>query len=123
MIKTKALLIYTLSSIYMLTLPSIAFAQQKEACPARVGMIGNDKLSNDAAQIMKEVYDTLDCPVEIVKLPRKRGFVAFNTGEIDGELFRFPIGANNYNRPYVRSDIPLFEISNSLWAAPGSEIR
>lgn len=122
MIKVKALLVYILPSVFMLTLPSITLAQQKEACPARIGVIGNDKLSNDAAEIMVDIYTLLDCPVEIVKLPRRRGFVAFNTGEIDGELFRFPVGANNYNRPYVRSDLPLFEISNSLWAAPGSEI-
>ncbi len=105
----------------MLSWSSVAHSQQKEECPVQIGVVSDEKLSNDASEIMVKIYTALGCPIEIVPLPRRRGFMAFNNSRVDGELFRFSVGADNYTRPYIRSDTPLFDITNSLWAAPQSK--
>jgi hypothetical protein len=103
-------------------LPTMAHSQQNGDCPKTLGSVINDRLSNHLASIISDIYETLGCPVEIVDLPGRRGFTAFNNGRIDGELFRLPIGAEHYTRPYIRSEIPLLAVTSSLWGMPGSKV-
>lgn len=108
-------------TIGTLMVPSVAFFQQNGECSERISNISNDIIATETAKVMLQVYRELGCLLEIINLPGRRSFSAFKTGEVDGELYRFPIGTKNYTRPFVQSDLPLFEISNSLWAAPGSK--
>ncbi len=110
-----------LALLFALMLPNLADAQQKSDCPKRLGIISNDRLSEHVLDNMLEVYRALGCRVDIIDLPGRRGFIAFNSGQIDGEVLRFPIGAKQYTRPFVRSEVPLLEISNSLWGTAGSK--
>ncbi|MBO6808499.1 hypothetical protein [Thalassospira sp.] len=108
---------------FALLLPSFSYAQPKDECPKRLGIVINDRLSNYIATILSGIYEDLGCPIELIDLPGRRGFVAFNNGRIDGELFRLPVGAAHYTKPYVRSDIPLIAVTSSLWGMPGSKLH
>lgn len=114
-------LVYAATFAFSLMLSGVAFSQQSSDCPKRIGIMGDDRLASETAEKMAEVYQNLGCPIEIVSLPGRRGFSAFNNGTIDGELYRLPVGAKNYTRSYVQSEAPLFEITNSLWVKPGSK--
>jgi hypothetical protein len=103
-------------------LPGIAGAQEAENdCPRRLASVPNDRVASTMVEVIVDIYEKLGCPVEIVNLPGRRGFIAFNQGLVDGEVFRFPVATENYSRPFVQSTVPLVEISNSIWAAPGSK--
>lgn len=119
--------IVRLTSILLLLLAATRFnpaeAEQNDHCPKRLGMVSNNMMATTTAKVVTDIYQKLGCPVEMVILPARRGFAAFNEGEIDGELFRAPIGSTHYTRAHVRSEQPMFETSQSLWAAPGTELQ
>lgn len=114
-------LVYAATLALSLMLSGTALSQQNNDCPKRLGVFGDDRLASETAEIMAEVYQNLGCPIEMISLPGRRGFRAFNNGTIDGELYRLPVGAKNYIRSYVQSETPLFEITNSLWVKPDSK--
>lgn len=113
----------SLISLLVLGLFSPAIAEQEQHCPKRLGMVSNNTMATTTAKVLGDIYQKLGCPIEMVVLPARRGFTAFNVGEIDGELFRAPIGSSHYTRPFVRSELPLFETTQSLWVAPGTELQ
>ena len=103
---------------FALSQPIQVQAQQETDCPKRIGALGENFLSTHAIKIIKDVYQKLGCTLQVLLFPGRRSFVQFNSGAVDGELYRLPIGTINYTRPYVASEVPLFTITNSLWEAP-----
>lgn len=104
-------------------LPGLAHAQQANDCPKQLGSVSNDRLATAVTKVMIDIYEKLGCPIRVETMPGRRGFIAFNEGQVDGEMFRFPVAAQYYSRAFVQSEVPLLEISNSLWAAPGSKLH
>jgi len=110
----------------MLLLPvamsqTVQGAESTDACPKRLGMAANNEMTQQTAKVLLDIYAKLGCRVTLVKLPSRRSYVAFNKGNIDGEIFRTPLAASHYTRAHIRSEHPLFEVSQSLWVKPGSE--
>ncbi|MBL6932414.1 MAG: hypothetical protein ISR45_05650 [Rhodospirillales bacterium] len=87
-------------------------------CPKTIAAIENDSLNSAAGKILKSLYTELGCSVEFVELPARRGIKHFNSAIVDGELFRLRQVESHYDRPFIRSEWPLFVLSNSLWVHP-----
>ncbi|MBX2831559.1 MAG: hypothetical protein KTR23_10330 [Rhodospirillales bacterium] len=75
-------------------------------------------MSQKTIVILQKLYAQLGCPIEAIKLPGRRGPLHFNRGLVDGELHRGIPAEKNYSRAFVRSSVPLLEISNRLWRNP-----
>lgn len=88
------------------------------ACPKNIAAAENDALNLAAAKILKSLYSEMGCEVVFIELPPRRGINHFNNGLVDGELFRLRQAEVHYKRAFVRSDLPLFLLSNSLWLHP-----
>lgn len=76
----------------MLLLPvamsqTVQGAESTDACPKRLGMAANNEMTQQTAKFCL-IYAKLGCRVTLVKLPSRRSYVAFNKGNIDGEIFR-----------------------------------
>jgi len=94
-----------------------SFASEVE-CPKTVAFNANDGVSAATTKILESLYRELDCQTEFVGLPARRGIRNFNHGLVDGEVFRLRQVESLYDRPFVRSSLPLFMLSNSLWLNP-----
>lgn len=106
----------------LLVLPATGHTTPPSDCPQRLGVVSNSDISQKVLSVMRIVYQQLGCPLKIEYLPGRRGFVAFDAGDIDGELFRVADGAKKYKRTFVQSAVPLMEVSISLWGEPGSTL-
>ncbi len=95
----------------------IAHASDSE-CPKTIAGIPNDALNMAATKVLQSLYVKLGCDVDFVKLPGRRGINHFNTGLIDGEVYRLRLAEAHYERPFIRSKQPLFVLANSLWVNP-----
>ena len=87
-------------------------------CPKKVAYVENDPMSQKSIVILQKLYADLGCPLQAVKLPGRRGPLHFNEGLVDGELLRAVAAEKNYSRAFVRSSVPLRNISNRLWRNP-----
>jgi len=112
---------YVLCLICMLfTLhPSASFAAPP--CPARVGYLQGNALTQLVLPIMKDIYQELGCATRFVKLPGRRSLIAFNKKEIDAELMRLPLAEKKYTVAFTRSSRPIFELYSYLWLNPDKE--
>ncbi len=95
--------------------PSNVSAQEDIKCPDKIAMIPNDILTRVVLQYIQRLYSDLKCQVDFIELPGRRGVKSFNNGYVDGELFRLAIIEPSYKRDFIRSSVPLFYLSNSLW--------
>ncbi|MBC07288.1 hypothetical protein [Thalassospira sp.] len=94
---------------------------QDYLCPQKIAYVENEPMSQKAIVILQKVYADLGCPLQAVKLPGRRGPLHFNEGLVDGELLRAIPAEKNYARAFVRSSVPLREISNRLWRNPNDD--
>lgn len=101
----------------LLMLPAMATAAQPLQCPQKIAFIANDAALRRQADDMKALYARIGCPdVAFVGLPGRRGVVAFNTGEVQGELMRLQGVEPEYTRPFLRVAHPIVNMTGRLWA-------
>jgi hypothetical protein len=101
----------------LLTVPIAAVAQEAARCPERIAYVDSDAAVQRDAGAMKTIYARVGCPdVRFVGLPGRRGVVAFNAGEVQGELMRLPAVEIEYSRPFLRLPVPVLQVSGRLWA-------
>jgi hypothetical protein len=107
---------FLLASLIAISLPAIP-GSAWAACPQKIAFIGNDAALRRQADDMKALYARIGCPdVAFVGLPGRRGVVAFNTGEVQGELMRLQGVELEYVRPFLRIAPPLVTMTGRLWA-------
>jgi len=87
-------------------------------CPKKIAVIANDDITAASTKILETLYRELGCPAEFIALPARRGIRDFNHRLVDGELYRLRQAERLYDRPFARSQLPLFMLSNSLWRNP-----
>lgn len=92
--------------------------QNVPECPKSIATIAKGILSPIVARTMKELYGELDCPVQFVALPGRRGIHYFNAKRVDGEVMRLEKAEATYYRKFVRSSTPLYSLTFSLWRHP-----
>ena len=90
-------------------------------CPAKIAALDGVALAERSAAAMQLLYEKLGCPVEIEPVPGRRGVAHFNSGAVDGELYRLAIIEPAYTVPFVRSTVPLMVMEKALWSAPGAK--
>lgn len=101
----------------LLMLSGLAHAAEPLLCPQKVAFIDNDAALRRQAGDMKALYARIGCPdVAFVGLPGRRGVVAFNAGEVQGELMRLQGVEPEYTRPFLRVSRPLVQMTGRLWA-------
>ncbi|MDV7340084.1 hypothetical protein RYZ26_10805 [Terasakiella sp. A23] len=88
------------------------------ACPKRVVAVLGDEIGVTALPILMAIYEEIGCSTRFDFLPGRRGILEFNKGQVDGELYRNPVAEQFYDRPFVRSRIPLIELSQGVFTAP-----
>lgn len=102
----------------MVGLSSLLPADDHVRCPDSIAAIEANKLTENILPILAEVYEKAGCPLKLTILPGRRGIQYFNSGKVDGEAFRYRIAEEKFERPFVRSEVPLLLVSNSLWRHP-----
>lgn len=96
---------------------SPAVAAEPLRCPQKIAFIDNDAALLRQARDLKALYARIGCPdVAFVGLPGRRGVVAFNSGEVQGELMRLAGVELEYTRPFLRVTPPLVTMTGRLWA-------
>jgi hypothetical protein len=101
----------------LLMFPVLAHATEPLRCPQKIAFIDNDAALRRQAGDMKALYARIGCPeVAFVGLPGRRGVVAFNAGEVQGELMRLPSVESEYARPFLRIPNPVVQMTGRLWA-------
>ncbi|MBT4890274.1 MAG: hypothetical protein HON65_12050 [Rhodospirillales bacterium] len=108
-------LFFSLILILLLSLNREAVAQEPMTCPDKIAMIENYVLAQLTVSILSEIYEDAGCKPEFVEYPGRRGVFYFNKGDVDGEIFRLKIIEKSYERNFVRSSVPLFSVTNSVW--------
>ncbi|MCW9033837.1 MAG: hypothetical protein OQJ97_06410 [Rhodospirillales bacterium] len=100
--------------------PSIG--QDNNDCPKSIAVVSKNTLTAAAADILRQTYAELGCSITLSKSPGRRGIQQFNHKLVDGEVFRIKKAETLYEREFIRSEAPLFSVSNSLWAHPFPDI-
>ncbi len=101
--------------LLMVSLPAVAAEPLR--CPQKIAFIDNDAALLRQARDLKALYARIGCPdVAFVGLPGRRGVVAFNSGEVQGELMRLAGVELEYTRPFLRVAPPLVTMTGRLWA-------
>lgn len=91
-------------------------------CPQKIAFIANDAALRRQADDMKMLYARIGCPdVVFVGLPGRRGVVAFNAGEVQGELMRLQGVEPEYTRPFLRVSPPIVKMTGRLWARSAAQ--
>jgi hypothetical protein len=109
----------SLAYLLILQFASPAHADEEDIrCPGKIAYVENEPLSQKSLLVLDAIYTELGCDLQAVQLPGRRGPVHFNRGLVDGELHRAIPAEHNYSRSFVRSSVPLLEISNRLWRNP-----
>ena len=109
--------VFAFFALTFFSFANVAHANETE-CPKNIASIANDALNIAATKILKSLYEELGCSVVFIELPSRRGISHFNQGIADGEVYRLRQAETHYRRPFVRSENPLFILSNSLWINP-----
>jgi hypothetical protein len=98
-------------------LPPAGAVAQPQRCPPRIAFVENSPGTVRLAETLKAVYGRIGCPdVAFIGLPGRRGAVAFNMGEVQGELMRLPAIEPEYTRAFIRVPNPLNHVTGRLWA-------
>lgn len=106
----------------LLMLPGLAGAAEPLRCPQKIAFIDHDTAVRRQAEDMQALYARIGCPdVAFVGLPGRRGVVAFNAGEVQGELMRLPSVEADYNRAFFRVSPPLVKMTGRLWARSAAQ--
>ncbi|MCW9035296.1 MAG: hypothetical protein OQJ97_13830 [Rhodospirillales bacterium] len=87
-------------------------------CPNKIAAFSNDNITTNAIKILKPYYAELGCNIEFTEIPGRRGIRNFNHKLVDGEVYRLRKIEPYYERPFVRSKIPLIVASNHVWLHP-----
>lgn len=90
-------------------------------CPARVGYLEGNALTQLVQPIMKDIYQDLGCTTRFVKMPGRRSLISFNKKDIDAELMRLPLVEEKYTVAFIRSSRPIFQLYSYLWINPDEE--
>ncbi|WP_417429759.1 hypothetical protein [Kiloniella sp.] len=102
--------------LIVLSYSSATFAEEiSDDCPKMLASISENVLSDTRERFLKKIYKTLGCDIVVEALPGRRALAAFNNASVDGELYCLKIVENKYQEPFVRSETPIFSITNSLW--------
>lgn len=101
---------------YLLNAPALSETAYK--CPEKIAFIHHNLISEDATIILKDVYKKLNCKTTFVGLPAKRALIEFNRSKYSGETLRIEAVEKKYTASFVRSDVPLFLLTKSLWKHP-----
>jgi len=107
--------------ILFISLPSVA--DKSIQCPKKIAITTRSPLVEATLETFKKLYFQLGCSPQFLEVPGRRGILYFNEKFVDGEFFRFSLVEERYSRAFVRSAVPLFQISNSLWLHPDEEKR
>ena len=110
--------IQVLIAYLTLLIPLQLAAGEHLQCPKKLAIIANSVLAEATLESFKALYLKLGCRSEFSELPGRRGILYFNKSIVDGEFYRLPLVEGEYSRPFVRSAVPLFYISNVLWLHP-----
>ncbi len=97
---------------------SPSYGQTQVDCPKSLAALDSDNVTTEFVELFKKTYAGLGCPIELEPFPGRRGIVQFNHKKVDGELFRIAKVEPLYQRDFVRSEVPLFNMTNSLWVHP-----
>ena len=117
---TKNLILRTASAVFLVfILTASANSRMAPECPKTIATVAKGILSPIVAKTMKVLYGKLDCQVELVPLPGRRGILQFNAKRVDGEVMRLEKAEATYHRKFVRSSTPLYSLTFSLWRHPG----
>ncbi|OUS17279.1 hypothetical protein A9Q97_01745 [Rhodospirillales bacterium 47_12_T64] len=107
--------------IFICCLGLTSQAQEKLRCPRSIATIGNSVMAEASKGTLLRVYDDLGCHIILEELPGRRGIASFNNSIVDGEMYRLRIVEPRYTRKFVRSAVPIFLVSGSLWRRPNSK--
>lgn len=113
-------LVASLFVLYLCIQPIYAQDKITYTCPATIASIDKHDLSVLVTGIMKNIYKELGCDTNFIALPGRRGIQSFNSGKIDGEVFRLKIAEKLYESGFLSSKTPLFISNNSLWTNPNN---
>ncbi|WP_419902291.1 hypothetical protein [Kiloniella sp.] len=94
------------------------YSQEGLQCPKRIAVLSDSTLAEISKEILLEVYKDLGCTTAINKFPGRRGIASFNNGSVDGEMYRIKGVEPRYSRNFVRSELPLFTLTGSIWLHP-----
>lgn len=95
-----------------------SYAKDEVVCPTSVASIEGNQFSVRIIPILSQLYERIGCSLNLTPLPGRRGIHYFNTEKVDGELARFDVVEEKYKRPFVRSEVPMFLVTGSLWRHP-----
>ena len=95
-----------------------SYAKEDVLCPTSIASIEGNYFSNKIIPILSQIYEKIGCSLNLNPLPGRRGIHYFNTGKVDGEVVRFEIVEEKFERPFIRSEVPLLMLSGSLWQHP-----
>ncbi|QDG75887.1 ABC transporter substrate-binding protein [Labrenzia sp. PHM005] len=102
---------------------SWAHSAMSADCPPIIAAISDAELNAVIIPKTEALYRQLGCELKLTKLPGRRGIVEFNSGRVDGELFRIPIIEKLYQVPFVRSQFPLLEVQQGVWIKAGRTLK
>lgn len=114
---------FSLFSCFILCLSLPTVANERIQCPEKLAIIQNDRIVEAALSTFKALYSQLGCSPTFSEFPGRRGVLHFNESLVDGEFYRIPMVEGKYSRPFVRSAVPLFQLSNELWLHPDEVVR
>ncbi|MEH6632841.1 MAG: hypothetical protein V7776_18645 [Halopseudomonas aestusnigri] len=97
--------------------------QAQVVCPKSVATVRDSVLAEANKAILQSVYKDLGCDILLDELPGRRGIASFNNHIVDGEMYRLEVAEPRYTREFVRSEVPLFQHSGSLWLHPDQALR
>ena len=107
------------SSCFYLT----GLAQAQVVCPKSIATVRDSVLAEANKAILQSVYSDLGCDILLDELPGRRGIASFNNHTVDGEMYRLEVAEPRYTREFVRSEVPLFQHSGSLWLHPDQALQ
>lgn len=87
-------------------------------CPDRVSVVEGSDLTASVLARIESIYRQLGCDTRFVSIPGQRSIVDFNHSEVGGELMRIAGVESKYQRPFVRSEVPVAEVHSALWMHP-----
>lgn len=107
-------------AIIALLLMNIILIKPIEAkCPQLIGyMQGHVLVEHKIVPHFKEIYRQVGCSPAFIPLPGRRSIASFNAGWTDGEVVRLKIVEEHFQRPFVRSEVPVFSLEAALWGHP-----
>lgn len=91
-------------------------------CPGPIAIVEDLDLNARVLTLVKGIYRELGCELTTAAFPGRRGVVAFNAGDVSGELFRLPLIEGSYETGFVRSQQPVLEPRQAIWIEPSGSL-